>query len=280
VLSLHWGAIGINQIRTSLGNGRTTSFKMSPIAPSIQVVVLIVGGFIELVERSSVMRRTFFIQWSAVVFLGGLFNPQALAGDPLDEIDGTEEWNQGARADDPRKLHPAPSKTELKKELNEWETIRQAWLLERQNYLKEQRVQKKAQGTAPRSSDAKKSPPVAPLSGDLEVVPIVPPTRPSEASSPADNSQSVSPATAASKNASSAKEIPSEPPGAMDIPSAFKPSDKTSPVLKQDSFHLATQPDRTPAQPRSTTPTDSEKDKKASGKQPPKPPSDEPGEVE
>ncbi|MBN2498701.1 MAG: hypothetical protein JXR96_29185 [Deltaproteobacteria bacterium] len=63
-----------------------------------------------------------------------LASPAALGSDPLDELDGTEGWDQVAPA-----KQPTPERIEVqddfRREVSDWEAIRQQWEIEREAFM-------------------------------------------------------------------------------------------------------------------------------------------------
>ncbi|MBW1810010.1 MAG: hypothetical protein JRJ87_17570 [Deltaproteobacteria bacterium] len=80
-----------------------------------------------------------FLRLGPIGFLGLLVlgNSSAWASDPLDDTDGTEGWDQVIQ---PKSKKPAQVEAErntFKREVADWETIRQLWQTERERYLAE-----------------------------------------------------------------------------------------------------------------------------------------------
>ncbi len=78
---------------------------------------------------------------SAVVFLAMPF--AALAGDPLDEVDGTEGWDQVVPQAPQKNINTEASQGNIQQEIAQWESIRSTWEDVRKQYLHEKAVQKK-----------------------------------------------------------------------------------------------------------------------------------------
>jgi hypothetical protein len=83
------------------------------------------------------------------------------AADPLDDMDGTEEWDQVAPEAGPESRPRAQD--DFKAEMAAWETIRQLWEAERERYI-EERTRHKRAASAPRVLPEQASPgrPAAP----------------------------------------------------------------------------------------------------------------------
>ncbi len=76
-------------------------------------------------------------RWIAALAGAGLLlagAPGALADDPLDETDGTEDWDQVAPAAPPSR---PPEEDEFRQEISAWQAISQHWEQERLRYIEE-----------------------------------------------------------------------------------------------------------------------------------------------
>lgn len=68
--------------------------------------------------------------------------PGAWASDPLEDLDGTEGWDQVVQPAPERKPAPKPEQVDMQAEIAQWESIRVTWEQERERYLRERAVQK------------------------------------------------------------------------------------------------------------------------------------------
>jgi len=65
------------------------------------------------------------------------------AGDPLDDLDGTEGWDQVVQPRQKQKRQADLERSSFKQEVEGWETIRQAWQEERETYIAEKSSQQR-----------------------------------------------------------------------------------------------------------------------------------------
>jgi hypothetical protein len=75
-------------------------------------------------------------------FLVGL---SVQASDPLDDNDGTEGWDQVVQPEAAKPQPPptAPSQDDFRKEIADWESIRQTWEQEREGFVRERATHKR-----------------------------------------------------------------------------------------------------------------------------------------
>jgi hypothetical protein len=66
-----------------------------------------------------------------------LGNSSAWASDPLDDTDGTEGWDQVIQPKSKAPVQVEAERNTFKREVADWETIRQLWQTERERYLAE-----------------------------------------------------------------------------------------------------------------------------------------------
>ncbi len=71
------------------------------------------------------------------------FPTGAWAGDPLDDVDGTEGWDQVVRPRQKQERQADLERNTFKREVEDWEAIRQAWQEEREKYITEKSNQQR-----------------------------------------------------------------------------------------------------------------------------------------
>lgn len=93
-----------------------------------------------LQQRNSRIRPYFLMIFGAVLLLHA---PSVRAGDPLDDVDGTEGWDQVVPARQPKEKRARIQRSTFKREIEDWEAIRQSWQEEREKYISEKSIQQK-----------------------------------------------------------------------------------------------------------------------------------------
>jgi len=74
---------------------------------------------------------------AGLVMLALAAPPRAAADDPLDDMDGTEGWDQVVEPQPSRDRDLEAERDAFKKEVADWEGIRQLWQVEREGYIRE-----------------------------------------------------------------------------------------------------------------------------------------------
>ncbi len=85
-------------------------------------------------------RKSFFLSMTMALVLSSI---GAHASDPLDDLDGTEGWDQVVQPRQKQKRQADLERSTFKREVENWEAIRQAWQEEREQYIAEKSSQQR-----------------------------------------------------------------------------------------------------------------------------------------